>query len=174
MARARRTGGRHRRTDPRRIGLSAGIQGGHLGPDLRPGTPRGAAHGLHPDLRHPDPDLLADRKGRHRRRPRSVALPGGRHHGLAETEGLAHHQHRSEGGRSGQPERSRDRHGGCGRDRAPLPPPQGGGADGQHPDARGPLPGLGSRLPRTPGEGTQMETLRRGGGDQHRGASGRV
>ena len=34
--------------------------------------------------------------------------------------------------------------------------------------------GLGPRLPRTPGEGAEVEALRRGGGDEHRGAPGRL
>ncbi len=80
----------------------------------------------------------------------------------------------TEGGRIRHPGLLQYRHGGRGGDRDPFPSPQGGGADGQHPDARGLLAGHGTRLPRTPGKGAEMEALRRGGGNEHRGAKGRL
>src|SRR5450759_2364253 len=172
MARPRRTGRRHRRADPRRIGLSPGIQGGHVGPDLRPGTARGAAHGVDPDLRPPDPDLLPDRAGRYRRRPRSVAVRRRRYSRFSETAGIAADQPPAEGVRSEDRGFSEYRHARCGRGRHPFSSPQGRGADGQHSDAWGLLKGIGARLPRTPGEGVEVETLRRGGGDEYRGAQG--
>ena len=67
-----------------------------------------------------DPDLFADRKGRHRRCPRSVPLRRGQHPRLAETEWVAHCQYNEKTGGTGHPGRFQYRHGGRGGHRAEV------------------------------------------------------